>query len=925
MASEVSLYIANPQSRGDTRNTVDWMVSEGVKVIVRSETYVFDGPGDGTSPSSDSPLRTVDRAVAGGVVWVNNAGNDARRTWFSRAPFLDYDGDGFIEFAGVDEVNDITLEAGDSIVVQLRWDDSWGGASTNLDLGIQGTTGLVAASVDPQSGAVGHIPREVIVGNVLRSGRYGVIVEHASGGVPDWIQLMVWRVPSIQHYTGNGSIGNPAESANPGMLAVGAAHWDDVHAIELYSSRGPTPDGRVKVKPDIVGADCGATALRPLNEYNSGFCGTSQAAPHMAGMAALVRQRFPAYTPVQVAAYLKDNAAQRQSPDPNYTWGYGFAQLPPPDGTPPTAPALSNAFTRNPVADFNELISAGNIAPSGIWSDGTTIWVADSLDDKIYAYDLATKARTPGRDFDTLGAAGNTWPEGIWSDGTTMWVSDWFDDKIYAYDMATKARIPGKDFGTLIADDNPFVFPGSIWSDGTTMWVADTAVYITIFAYDMVTKARVSGKDFDSLNARNQDPKGIWSDGETMWVADDSREKIYAYDLATKARVPDKEFNTLEADGNYTPRGIWSDGTTMWVADWDDEKIYAYHMPQVESAADRAALVAFYNATGGANWTNNTNWLTNAPVGQWYGVTTDSSGRVTGLDLADNQLTGPMPAELGSLANLTLLRLSQNELTGAVPTGLGSLTNLERLSLSENQLTGPIPAELGSLTNLEVLYLYDNQLTGEIPSELGSLANLRLLSLRDNQLTGEIPPELGSLATLERLRLFNNQLTGPIPTWLGNLANLEVLSLGENQLTGPIPAELGSLTNLEELNLYDNQLTGEIPPELGSLATLEWLRLFNNQLTGPIPTWLGSLANLEVLSLGENQLTGPIPAELGSLTNLEVLYLYDNQLTGEIPSELGSLANLRLLSLRDNQLTGEIPPELGVSLLWNGCGSLTTS
>ena len=876
IAPEASLYIASPQSRGDTRNAVDWMVQEGVKVIVQSESSIFDGPGDGTSPFSDSPLRTVDRAVAGGVVWVNSAGNHARRTWFARAPFLDYDGDGFIEFAGRDEVNDITLEAGDRLVVQLRWDDSWGGASTDLDLGIQETTRLVAASVDPQSGGAGHIPREVIVGNVLRSGEYGVIVEHASGGVPDWIQLMVWRVPSIQHYTGNGSIGNPSESANLGMLAVGAAHWDDVRAIEPYSSRGPTPDSRRRVKPDIVGAACGATALRPLNEYNNGFCGTSQAAPHVAGLAALVKQRFPTYTPVQVAAYLKDNAAQRQSPDPNNTWGHGFAQLPPPDGVPPTAPAPSNSFTRNPAADFNGLISAGNIAPRGIWSDGTTIWVADSLDDKIYAYDLATKARTPGRDFDTLGAAGNTWPEGIWSDGTTMWVADWFDDKIYAYDMATKARVPGKDFGTLIADDNPFVFPGSIWSDGTTMWVADTAVYITIFAYDMATKARVSGKDFDSLNARNQDPEGIWSDGETMWVADDSREKIYAYNMATKARVPDKEFNTLEAVGNYTPRGIWSDGTTMWVADWDDEKIYAYHMPQVESAADRAALVVLYNATGGANWTNKTNWMTNTPIGQWYGVTTDASGRVTNLDLNDNQLSGTIPTQLGNLANLEGLHLTRNQLTGTIPAELGGLTSLEILALGGNQLTGTIPPWLGSLANLEELYLWGNDLTGTIPAELGSLADLQELHLGSNQLTGEIPVELGSLANLQGLHLTRNRLNGEIPPELARLTSLEILALGGNDFTGPIPNWLGSLANLEELYLWGNELTGTIPAELGSLANLVQLQLSGNQLTGEIPVELGRLTNLEVLYLWDNQLSGMVPQTLAGLTMLESFVFYSN-------------------------------------------------
>ena len=115
----------------------------------------------------------------------------------------------------------------------------------------------------------------------IDSNDFGIVVEHYGGDAPDWIQLMVWGAGSIQYYTENGSIGNPSESANPGMLAVGAAPWNDVRAIEPYSSRGPTSDGRVK--PDIVGADCGATAL-----LSGGFCGTSQASPHVVGGAATV-------------------------------------------------------------------------------------------------------------------------------------------------------------------------------------------------------------------------------------------------------------------------------------------------------------------------------------------------------------------------------------------------------------------------------------------------------------------------------------------------------------------------------------------------------------------------------------------------------------------------------------------------------------
>ena len=342
-----------------------------------------------------------------------------------------------------------------------------------------------------------------------------------------------------------------------------------------------------------------------------------------------------------------------------------------------------------------------------------------------------------------------------------------------------------------------------------------------------------------------------------------------------------------------------------------DELGLDYCMPAAsagDAATDRAALVALYNATDGANWRIKRNWLSNAPMGEWDGVTTNSDSWVTHLDLQRNQLTGEIPAELGSLTNLERLWLAGNQLTGEIPAELGSLTNLEGLSLNDNQLTGEIPAELGSLTNLEELFLNNNQLTGEIPAELGGLSNLTRLWLQGNQLTGEIPAELGDLTSLTVLYLHNNQLTGEIPAELGSLTHLD---LQYNQLTGEIPAELGSLTNLERLWLAGNQLTGEIPSELGDLTRLTELSLHHNQLTGEIPSELGSLTNLERLWLAGNQLTGEIPAELGDLTKLKYLDLSNNQLTGEIPAELGSLANLQWLYLYGNQLSGEIPGELG--------------
>ena len=83
----------------------------------------------------------------------------------------------------------------------------------------------------------------------------------------------------------------------------------------------------------------------------------------------------------------------------NYDGAALTAELPVPAGLGP--------FDRDPDKDFNTLSAAGNDRPEGLWSDGVTMWVADPRDEKLYAYDMATKARDPGKDFDTLGGRWN--------------------------------------------------------------------------------------------------------------------------------------------------------------------------------------------------------------------------------------------------------------------------------------------------------------------------------------------------------------------------------------------------------------------------------------------------------------------------------------------------------------------------------------
>ena len=111
--------------------------------------------------------------------------------------------------------------------------------------------------------------------------------------------------------------------------------------------------------------------------------------------------------------------------------------------------------------------------------------------------------------------------------------------------------------------------------------------------------------------------------------------------------------------------------------------------------AERAALVALYHATDGANWKDRGNWLSDLPIDQWSGVIVDRHGRVIHLELAGHGLRGQLPAELGQLSMLTALYMAENQLSGVIPPEIGGLANLEAISLQGNQLQGAIPPEIG--------------------------------------------------------------------------------------------------------------------------------------------------------------------------------------------------------------------------------------
>ena len=332
------------------------------------------------------------------------------------------------------------------------------------------------------------------------------------------------------------------------------------------------------------------------------------------------------------------------------------------------------------------------------------------------------------------------------------------------------------------------------------------------------------------------------------------------------------------------------------------------------SESDRNALIALYNATNGSSWNNKTGWNVPGNSGDdpcgWHGITC-ANGRVTRIDLFQNNLTGNISVELGKVNQLQYLRLGSNHLTGTIPIELGNLISLKTLHLAGNDLTGNIPAELSNLKELTELFLNTNQLSGNLPTQFGNLTKLQTFWIQGNQLSGTLPDELGNLTDLRSFITFLNQFSGSIPSSIGNLTLLNSLMLSNNNFTGTIPPQLGQLSKLESLNLGFNQLSGSIPSQLGNLSALKSLYLKSNLLSGTIPSELGQMNQLEFLTLSNNSLTGNIPSSIGDMSKLINLDLANNSLSGALPSELGNLVNLKVLYLIYNNLTGSIPASFG--------------
>lgn len=287
--------------------------------------------------------------------------------------------------------------------------------------------------------------------------------------------------------------------------------------------------------------------------------------------------------------------------------------------------------------------------------------------------------------------------------------------------------------------------------------------------------------------------------------------------------------------------------------------------------------------------------------------------RASKIPIADLNVTGTIPSELGLLTTLKAIDIGRNDVAGSIPTELCNLGSLQLFSAIYNRIEGKIPECIGNTKNLTKLYLSSNNLDGSIPTSVGSLSLLTDLYIDDNMLTGNPLGIWEKLTNLVHLQAFSNEFTGDIRTLFSPTIHdeLKILDLSDNNFTSPLgfPKHLFNMPALVVIDLSNNQLSGSIPTITTKNEILLHLSLYGNKINGTLPAGITYLSNCTHLDVSINKLTGPIPSEIGQMTPLTYLFLSDNPgfQAGPIPDSFANLTKLSELSLRNTNRTGSLP------------------
>ncbi len=388
---QATMYVAAVATDVDIVNAIQWMQSQGVKVITMSLGWLSWGPGDGTGTLAAA----INGFVNSGGFWANAAGNSRLAHW--QGSWVDNDGDGWLEFDGTGrEVNYVTDGAGNCVNIpaqtrisaSLVW-NQWNAPQTDLDFYIvKWNTStwqweVLGKSDDAQTGQPGQRPVEenFDVAITDEEACYGFAIKLYSG--PSNVQLEFFNrfdgnplVVNVQE----GSLVPPADAS--GAVATAALHVQ-TFALEPYSSKGPTngPGGALtggSVKPDLSGY-----ANVSCNAYGANQCsGTSAASPHVGGAAALVLSGYPSFTGAQVRSYLETNAQDMGPSGKDNDYGFGRLRL----GTPPASSCTAPGTPAGLTSSKSSVVSGETF---------TLSWAAASLADS-YELQYATNSAFSG-------------------------------------------------------------------------------------------------------------------------------------------------------------------------------------------------------------------------------------------------------------------------------------------------------------------------------------------------------------------------------------------------------------------------------------------------------------------------------------------------------------------------------------------------
>ena len=322
MAPDAELHLLCVWDELDLVKAAAYAKTKKLNIVTMSVTWPATSRGDGKGVKN-TPEWVVADAKKAGILWVQSAGQSAGAHW--RGTFVSKDKDVWHEFATGDETLDITIDSGEELCVWMKW-DSWPKSKFDYDIELtpyEDTDTVLAYSDNTQSGT--QTPQESFCWtNEGATDDFALFIELYQARATKHPVIDLWLSVDIIRAVSAGSVEEPATSAS--AFSVGTMCYQG-KAIAAYSSRGPTIDKRVK--PDITGYDSVTTgSTSRASACLNGYQGAGAATPHVAGAAALVKQKFPTYKADQIQSFLQTSATDLGTKGKDSTYGFGKLRLP---------------------------------------------------------------------------------------------------------------------------------------------------------------------------------------------------------------------------------------------------------------------------------------------------------------------------------------------------------------------------------------------------------------------------------------------------------------------------------------------------------------------------------------------------------------------------------------------------------------------